>query len=143
MKRQGNLTRVVAIYLIVVFAMCAIAVFGVSAKTYTWTHTVELAASPGDSTTIGTSMGATGRMSATFPSYPTIYGNYSSSTNKAKAYNYDRGINYGWKNFTLYENGGVVMVTYGTSLLSGGYDVQYVNVSNGGFKSNAILSRTY
>ena len=143
MKRQGNLTRVVAIYLIVVFAMCAIAVFGVSAKTYTWTHTVELAASPGDSTTIGTSMGAAGRMSDTFPSYPTIYGNYTTSTNKARAYNYTTGRDYGYKNFTLYENGGVVMVTYGTDLDTGNYEVKYVNVRNGGFRSDAILSRTY
>lgn len=44
----------------------------VSAKTYTWTHTVSVASILGSTDSITASMGGKGRMSDTFSSYPTI-----------------------------------------------------------------------
>ena len=54
----------------------------VSAKTYTWTHTVSVASIPGSTDSITASMGGKGRMSDTFSSYPTIFDGYKVSNNK-------------------------------------------------------------
>lgn len=145
MKAKNNkIKRVVAIYLAVVFVLSAVAIFGVSAKTYTWEHTVEIECHPTYRCNVGTSIGADGgRMSDTFSSYPTIYGNYTKSVNKARAWNYEEDIYYTWQPLTLYENGGTTMVTYGNNLEAGDYEVQYENVSHGGCRANAILSRSY
>ena len=99
----------------------------------------------GDSYNIGTTMGGTniGRMSDTFSSYPTIFDGYSSSKNRARAYNFDDSISYGWKTFILNENGGPTTVVYGTNLTDGQYEVKYEHLENGGFRSNSFLSRTY
>lgn len=139
---KNKLRRIIAIALICLVIL-SIAVISVSAKTYTWTHTVSVASIPGSTDSIITSMGGTGRMSDTFSSYPTIFDGYSVSNNKARAVNDDTGYSYGWKSFTLNSNGGPVAVTYGSSLTTGSYYVQYQNVSKGGFRSSSILSRTY
>lgn len=108
-----------------VAAVLSFAAITVSAKTYTWTHTVSVASIPGSTDSITASMGGKGRMSDTFSSYPTIFDGYKVSNNKARAVNDSTGVSYGWKSFTLNSNGGPVTVTYGSSLVKGSYYVQY------------------
>ena len=127
----------------IVAAVSSLTVLAVSAKTYTWTHTVSVASIPGSTDSITTSMGGKGRMSDTFSSYPTIFDGYTVSNDKARAVNDSTGVSYGWKSFSLNSNGGPVTVTYGSSLAKGSYYVQYQNVSKGGFRSSSILSRKY
>lgn len=139
---KSKMKKTVAIITIVATVL-SLAAITVSAKTYTWTHTVSVASVPGSTDSIVTSMGGKGRMSDTFSSYPTIFDGYTVSNNKARAVNDSTGTSYGWKSFTLNSNGGPVTVTYGSSLATGSYYVQYQNVSKGGFRSSSILSRTY
>lgn len=83
-------------------------------------------------------------MSENFGSYPTIFDGYSTSNNSARAVNEGLNKSYGWKDFTLTKNyPAVIAVTYGQSVPSGSYYVQYKNVSNGGFRVSATLLRTY
>lgn len=142
MKTNNKVKRVVAVYLAVLLVLTVIAAIGVSAKVYTWNHRVEL--SSGAIYTIGTSMGGTGRMSDTFQAYPDVYGSYTSSANRARAYNYSKGIYYSWVQFTLYEASGAPnTVAYGNSLTTGNYEIRYENTGQGGFGADSILSRTY
>ena len=139
---KSKIKKTVAIITIVA-AVSSLTVLPVSAKTYTWTHTVSVASIPGSTDSITTSMGGKGRMSDTFSSYPTIFDGYTVSNDKARAVNDSTGVSYGWKSFSLNSNGGPVTVTYGSSLAKGSYYVQYQNVSKGGFRSSSILSRKY
>ena len=139
---KSKIKKTVAIITIVA-AVSSLTVLAVSAKTYTWTHTVSVASIPGSTDSITTSMGGKGRMSDTFSSYPTIFDGYTVSNDKARAVNDSTGVSYGQKSFSLNSNGGPVTVTYGSSLAKGSYYVQYQNVSKGGFRSSSILSRKY
>lgn len=139
---KSKIKKTVAIITIVA-AVSSLTVLAVSAKTYTWTHTVSVASIPGSTDSITTSMGGKGRMSDTFSSYPTIFDGYTVFNDKARAVNDSTGVSYGWKSFSLNSNGGPVTVTYGSSLAKGSYYVQYQNVSKGGFRSSSILSRKY
>ena len=142
-KKNNKIKMIVAIYLAVTLVISAIAVVGVSATTRTVEHTVEV-----DMTDAGDTYGVTvhknARMSDTFPSYPHIYTGYSSSTNRARAYNSNSQPLSTWKQFTLYANGGgVVMVNYGSNLSAGQYMIQYEHISGGGFRDDVIWSETY
>ena len=139
---KSKIKKTVAIITIVA-AVSSLTVLAVSAKTYTWTHTVSVASIPGSTDSITTSMGGKGRMSDTFSSYPTIFDGYTVSNDKARAVNDSTGVSYGWKSFSLNSNGGPVTVTYGSSLAKGSYYVQYQNVSKGGFRSSSVFSKTY
>lgn len=143
-KKNNKVKRIVAIYLAVVFVLSAVAVFGVSAKVYTWEHTIELASISGDSCNVGISMGGTGRMSDAFQSYPTIYNGYTKSVNQARAVHSSGGYSSGWERFTLYDNSaGIVTVSYGDTCPYGFYEVSYKNYSHGGCKADSIFSMTY
>lgn len=142
--KTNNIKRIIAIYLAVVFVLSVIAIVGVSAKTYTYTHTVEVASVPGSSDSLGISMGGKGRISDTFQAYPTIYNGYSSSNNKSRVYNKDVTEYHEWNDFTLYGNSGAPKtIIYGDEFPATSYEIQYRNVSQGGFKAETILSRTY
>lgn len=144
MKKKNKVKKIVAIYLVVVFVLSAIAVVSVSAKTYTKTHTVEVASIPGDYDYEPAYMGGSGRMSDTFQANPTIFNNYTSSENRVRAINVDENKYYPWVEFTLYQNSGAPKtVIYGTNVDSGEYQVRYENVSKGGFRASSILSTTY
>lgn len=141
-EMKSKMKKTVAI-IATVAAVLSFAAITVSAKTYTWTHTVSVASIPGSTDSITASMGGKGRMSDTFSSYPTIFDGYKVSNNEARAVNDSTGVSYGWKSFTLNSNGGPVTVTYGSSLVKGSYYVQYQNVSKGGFRSSSVFSKTY
>ncbi len=144
---KHKVSKVKKITLTALAAVCALSsamAISASAKTYQWTHTVSLPTNPGVMTSISTSMGGTGKMSENFGSYPTIFDGYSTSNNSARAVNEGLNKSYGWKDFTLTKNyPAVIAVTYGQSVPSGSYYVQYKNVSNGGFRVSATLLRTY
>ena len=143
-KKNSKITRIVAIYLAVVFVLSAVTIFGVSAKVYTWEHTIELASIPGDSCSVGISMGGTGRMSDSFQSYPTIFNGYTKSVNQARAVHSSGGYSTGWIKFTLHDNSaGIVTVSYGGTCPSGFYEVRYQNYSDGGCRADSIFSMTY
>lgn len=142
-KKKNKIKMFVAIYLAVVFVISAIGVFGVSAVTRTYEHFLEVGMDDSIET-YGVTLHGDGRMSDTFPSYPYIYSGYSSSVNQARAYNSSSQPLSAWKQFTLYANGGgVVMVTYGEDLTAGKYEIRYQHVSQGGFKDDIIFSETY
>ena len=142
-KKNNKIKRIVAIYLAVVFVISAFAIFGVSAVTRTYEHFVEVGMDDSYET-YGVTLHGNGRMSDTFPSYPYIYSGYSSSVNQARAYNSSAQPLSGWKQFSLYANGGgVVTVTYGENIAKGKYEIRYQHVSQGGFKDDIIFSETY
>lgn len=142
-KKNNKIKRIVVIYLAVVFVVSAVAVVGVCAKTVTKEHTVELATGDEEYDYEVISLGGAGRISDTFSSYPTIFNGYSSSYNKAIAYDYVNRKYYSWNYFRLNDNGGTTMVTHGTSLPKSNYSIYYYNVSDGGCRAHSILSATY
>lgn len=142
-KKTNKIKMIVAVYLAVTLVISAIAIVGVSATTRTVEHTVEVGMSDAIET-YGVLVHDNARMSDTFPSYPYIYSGYSSSTNRARAVNTKTKTLAGWQQFTLYSNGGgVVMVNYGSNLSAGQYMIQYQHVSGGGFRDDIIWSETY
>lgn len=142
--KKIKVKRILISVIAVACALSAITAISASATTYQWTHTVSLATNPGTTTSISTSMGGTGKMAENFAGYPTIFDGYSTSQNKARAVFESTGKSYGWKSFTLTKNSpAVTAITYGTSMPSGAYYVQYQNVGNGGFRDSATLLRTY
>lgn len=142
-KKYNKIKRIVAIYLAVVFVLSAAAVFGVSAKTVSKEHRVEVYRGLGEYDSEVTGLPSAGTISDTFLSYPNIPGDYTTSTIRSRARNYSQGKTYDWKYSTLNENGGVVTVTYGTSLQKGDYDIRYEHYSGGSCEARAILSAMY
>ncbi len=126
-------------------ALSIIAAFAVSAKTDNWTHTVSVPGIPGRADSIDLTLNrATTKLYDTFSSYPTIFDNYQTSRNKARAYNQTKKIDYGYKFFTLTKDSAAYeVVNYGNSLQQGSYFIQYVNVSQSGFRDTAVLSQKY
>lgn len=143
-KKNYKVKRIVAIYLAVVFVLSAVAVYGVSAKTVTKEHLVELmyVDDTYDDYEV-TGLGATGRISDAFANYPSIQSGYTSSYNKARALNTDTGRYYTEHYFRLYANGGVVMVTHGTNLPKGDYAIYYYHEGEGQCRAYSTLSATY
>lgn len=143
-KKNSKIKRIVAIYLAVVFVISAVAVFGVSAASVSKEHTVELATGDGEYDSEVIRLNGSGSISDTFYSYPTIFDGYSSSYNKAVAFDYDEDVYYTEHYFRLYANGGgAVRVTHGTSLPAGNYMIYYYNVSDGGCRARATLTAMY
>lgn len=142
-KKSNKVKRIVAIYLAVVFVISAVAVFGVSAKTVTKEHCVELDVGDTEPDSASIKLAEDGRISDTFASYPEVPGSYTTSDIKARAVNVDIPKYYGWKYYTLNENSGTMMVTYGTDLYAGNFKVYYYHFGGGGCKAYSTLSATY
>lgn len=143
-KKNNKIKRIVAIYLAVVFVLSAVAIFGVSAKTVTKEHCVQLDIGDTEPDSASIKLAEDGRISDAFASYPEVPGtSYTTSEIRARAVNVDIPKYYGWKYFTLNENGGMVMVTYGTGILAGNCKTYYYYAGGGGCKAYSTLSATY
>ncbi len=143
-KKTNKIKMIVAVYLAVTLVISAVAIVGVSAKTVTKEHRVELmwADDTYDDYEVIT-LGGEGRISDTFASYPTILGGYSSSYNRAVAYNSSLSRYYPENYFTLYANGGMTMVTHVADRPAGNYVVYYYHESGGQCRAYSTLSATY
>lgn len=142
--KKNNIKKIVAIYLVVVLVLSVLAVVGVSAKTYTSNHTVEVATVKDDYDYEPAYMGGLGRISDTFQANPTIFDEYSSSTDTVSVYYEGTNTILASTRITLYGNSGAPKtVIYGDKFEQNYYTIKYVYYSGGGFRASSILSRTY
>ncbi len=128
----------------VVCALSTAAAISAGAKSEQYVHTVSLSTAVNSDTALWISMSKEAECSDTYASYPTIFDNYSSSTNKSRAdMNSNNAKETAYKTFTLQKNSpSNVSVNYG-KLAKGDWRLYYRHTSGGGFRSSVTTIKWY
>ncbi len=142
-QNVSKIKRAALTTLAVACAFSCTAAISANAASEQYVHTVSVNASAGSDASTWINMKKSASVSDEFGGYPTIYGNYSSSTNKARAEDGDTSYKTSYKTFVLFENRPApVSVNYG-SLSSGDWRLYYQHVSDGGFRTSVTTIKWY
>lgn len=143
-QKTSKFKRVAITALAAVCALSSVAAFGASAKTYKYTHTVNVGGYSGANDTTWISMPKKGTCYDLFGSYPTIYNNKSSCTIETRACHENKKTKSKLVTITLKKNyPAPTTANYGELTKSGQWLINYKYKSGGGFKSQVITHKQY
>lgn len=135
--------RIVVSAMAAVCALSSVAALCANAASETYTHTVSVTSNAGSDDATWMVMSYSGTCSDTFPSYPTIYNNYSNSYNMSRVEDEACRSISGNKYFTLQKNSSsTVTVSYG-QISRGERRLYYRHESGGGFSSSVTTTKRY
>ena len=143
-QNVSKIKRAALTTLAVACAFSCTAAISANAASEQYVHTVSVNASAGSDASTWINMKKSASVSDEFGGYPTIYNNYSSSTNKSRAEYNDGKTKTQYKSFTLYSNRSApTSVNYGTLSKTGNWRLYYQHVSGGGFRTSVTTIKWY
>lgn len=142
--KTSKMKKVTLIALASVCALSTAAAISAGAASEKYVHTVSVTTDVGSNAATWINMKKSAAVTDEFAGYPTIYSNYSSSTNKSRAEHGSTGVKTSYKSFTLYKDRSApISVSYGTLNYTGDWRLYYTHTSGGGFRDPVTTIKWY